>query len=294
MPHHPLITLVSIFQGMYFMLCTTLFVTLRNMIYTFVSLSPVTLFMLIGDIVLMTYLAYIIYNKLIKLVNGSYFNFCTISNNAIREKQVTRFLGILDSNSKKTINALKCTLEPSDVFDFDYIKDIVDIYINRIIKNNITKSVANTDKICLDVNINDHIVNISQLMCHALNRMSRTDNKIIRFTFCMKGCKGTFNINALKKYKAFNDHYVYEMINYSDNKICYLIKYDPFFHRVMSTLIGGNMFYPDVKVVETDIIDGIKQKYSIIPFNTSEIDCPMNPGRDTLMFICRDFYQVHS
>jgi hypothetical protein len=261
-------------------------------IHTLVILPRHVLFMFICDIILIGILTFIIYKKILKLFNKSYFYFDTICYDEVRDKQITQFTNILSHNTQKAIESLKCTKGMTSKFDLDKIKITVDTYINHNIKRDVRLAIQNSNTIRLDVNINEYINSVSQLICHELNRIASDNNEIIRFTFSMKNNCGSFEVNTIVRHNTQNsNHFIYEVVNYANATKYNLIKYNVYFHTFL--LRGVISYYSEVKIIETSMIDGISQKYSMIPFNPEKkVDRYTNPDKNTISLAIKNFYGV--
>lgn len=255
----------------------TLFANIRFMIYvlikSFISLNPIILFMIIGDILLVSYLFYVIYRSVMRLLDSSYFFFDTVCNKSIIDDQMTKFMTILKSNAQKTINTLKHTDGISDNFDLETISDIVDTHINSVIKQDIIINIKCTKKLRLEVDIKKYINDISQLVCCELNKIAYEKNKLIRFTFIMekKGNSGSFIIIIVAQHKTVNNnHSVYSVSDCSNKKIYYLTEYTCDMHKFLTLqYIRSHRHYGlqicnNINILETTIIDGTPHVYIMI------------------------------
>jgi len=265
---HPLIS-PTIFHGIRFMIYTMI-----NIIF---SLNPIILFMIIGDILLTSYLFYIIYRTILRLFDSSYFSFDTICRNTIFDDQLNKFTTILRANAQKTINTLKCIDGMSDNFDLDTISDTTDTYINNIIKHDIKTNIKHAKTLRIDVDIKNYINDISQIICCELNKIAYAKNKIIRFTFAMENGRnnGSFTINTILRHKTTNiNHSVYSVSDHSSKKTYYLTEYTPDIHKFFIQQRNHPYrnrceihIYDNIKIFDTTMIDGTSHTYIMIDYD---------------------------
>lgn len=223
-------------------------------------------FMFICDILLLSYLAFIIYRKIKKLFDRSYFYIDTSNDEKYTMNQVTKFTYILKHNVQKNIIMLSHTKGMNTLFDFSYVMDTIDQYIDDDITNKIMVDAIITKSNYLEININEYIIDVSNLICDILNRMAFENNCCIRFTYSHDKECGYFNILTISRNGQINhNQYVYDIYDHSNGKTYHIIKYDEEFHNYLSKVVL-NLFI-DVKVVKTSLIDGVIQWCVIIPFN---------------------------
>ena len=297
MIHHPLT--ITQFRAIYYFVC----VTLQNIMCTIMSLPLVALFMFVGDIALMGYLAYTIYKRIQEIRSRSYFSFNTLCDERNIDKQIYQFTSILNTNAQKTIAALKHTKDMSNNFDFDYINTVVNIYVNNIIVKNIKARILdNTNEMYIRVNTNDYITSVSRLICNTLNRMVRTNtnnqnqNQTIRFTYSMSNNQGSFDVNTVEQHKECDKHSIYEVTNYSNGTQYYLIEHNQSFYEFLIFAINVNVYYDTtIDIIETSIIDGVQQHYTMISFDNREFDSATSTysGKNVISSLFNEYYECH-
>lgn len=285
----------------------TFFTGIRFMIYALIksviSLNPIILFMIIGDILLTSYLFYIIYRTILRLFDSSYFSFDTICKNTIFDDQLNKFTTILRANVQKTTNTLKCIDGMSDNFDLDTISDTTDAYINNIIKNDIKTNIKHAKTLRIDVDIKNYINDISQIICCELNKIAYAKNKIIRFTFAMENGRnnGSFTINTILRYNTVNiNHSVYSVSDNSSKKTYYLTEYTPDIHNFFIMRRNHSHYYrnscemhiyDNINILETTIIDGMSRAYIMIDYDNHNTSYSV--GKNSIIEIINQYTLEH-
>jgi len=195
-------------------------------------------------------MAFIIYRKISRLFDKTYYHLFHLSDDTSNKCQIDRFVSILNLNAEKTIDALINVDGIAAIFELEDVKNATDIYIENV-RHNLT-----TNRY-MEININEHIHEISQITCRVLNQTAFQNGYPIRFTFDMKDDNGSFNLSTIRYYLTFHrDHYIYE-INSNINLVNYDYGFLLFLEGVYNTY--------DTTIVTTAIIDGHSRKYIMLP-----------------------------
>lgn len=232
-------------------------------------------------------LFYILYQKIKKLFNPTYFYFDTCCSKYQRNNQIKKFSSILEGNIQRTLKILSNVHGMQHFFDFIYLDKLAKVFIeqNKIVLN---KLIDNEEESYLETNINTYIEKFSQILCTSLNRTSNFKNINVRFFYTINNkntYEGLFNVINVIKYSTSNKNMcIYEIINNNLKTMYYLINYEDTFHSFLSINLD------EVNTIRTAVIDGTMRTYSKINFDDyDDIDDFYNPDVISLQNLVHNF-----
>jgi hypothetical protein len=111
-----------------------------------------------------------------------------------------------------------------------------------------------------EIDINKYIEKFSKILCSSMNRFADRNDINIRFLYNMSNKSyGTFHIFTVNKHETIDkDVFIYVIQKNSTGIVYYFIKYNETLHLLLQCDIT------DIKTINTTIIDGSMNRYSVI------------------------------
>ena len=240
---------------------------------------------IISDALLILCLTKLINYSLCNLTNPSNFYFDTMISKDLQKPHTDRYLAILKKNLDGSIHMLHKEKYINNI-QKDVLLTKLYLFVNEI-SDRLNNEINNSHRCLLCVNMIQDINKGAHMICAEINCMFYKNNYDVRLMSITDETGFSFKLYSFNKFETVNSLYdVYKFtdvdtLNTHTNRCFYLINHDKDLHIFLDHDVL--LMYIDIEMVETDMVDGKCNWYTIIYHNLeSAPDSMLNPNENHL------------